>query len=123
MKPIKMAFIAICIAFGVTSFADDLVSYSEGVSLENFVKQGGRYERKSEFYGERYRINLEEFKNCSPTQVIANAMHKKKTLLRVALLNQNGWYEFGTHPEKYKKQMVYIQIQCAEGIPYRNVWL
>lgn len=123
MKPIKILMLAILNAFCMTSYADDLVPVSVGISLETFVKQGGRYEREAEFYGDRYRINLEEFRNCSPTEVIANAMHKKRTLLRVLLVNKNGWYEFGIDPEKHKKEMVYIQIHCAEGIPYRNIWL
>jgi hypothetical protein len=122
MDKMKILILAIITTFCGATLAESSSVVSTGISFDDFEKQGGKYERKTEFFGDSYRINLDNFENCSPTEVIVNAVANEKTILRVVLDNRDGWYEFGAHSGVHGKNMVYFQIHCVRGIPLRNVW-
>lgn len=119
MKLLTLSILALCCS---SALAETSSVYSTGITFAEFQNQGGRYETSSEFYGSTYKVNLDQFRDCSPKKVTVIAKDNENTMLRVDLESKDGWYEFGIGSETYTTNRVFLQIRCAQGIPVRNVW-
>ena len=118
----KILTLAIAITFCINVHAESSSAVSIGISVDDFIKQGGKLEQKSESFGDIYRVNIDKFENCSPTEVIAKSVDNEEMIYRKYLKESVGWYEFGAQSKVDGKNLAYVQIRCAIGIPYRNVW-